>query len=682
LTAEEVVKTDCAMCYHSCGLNVYVRDGKIVKVEGMSEHPLNQGEICPRAQSIPSFVYAPDRLKYPMERTESGWKRITWNEALDKIAAKLTEIKEKYGPEALAVFCGSVGVENLELSTFAHEFLAAYGSPNYISVESICFRARILARMMTFGMYPVEEPEKARCVVLWGHNPDSSNMPLANYLYKAVEDPSFKLIVVDPRRTPLAKRGLHLQIKPGTDCFLALAAINVIINEGLYDADFVKNWTLGFDKLTEHVKNYAPEKVEDICGVPASDIKKFARIYAGTKPACIVQGINTLDQTINGIQNSRALAIMQAITGNIQTPGGWTRVPRLRFGVKLSLIGKPMGADDYPLFFEIWGRKSAFGQAMLFPDMVLTGKPYPVKALIVTGGNPALTMPESKKFQEALRKLEFLVVIDLFMSETAELAHIVLPACSFLEKTGIAYDYGVCHGIPYVLLRKKVIEPVGESWPEWKFWTELGRRMGYGDRFPWNSDEDVVKYQLEGTGITLEDLKAHPSGFFFTEKEYGIKGFGTPSGKIEIYSETLEKYGYDPLPTPRDSPYGIFAETEATKDYPLILTTGARSIEYTHTQMRNIPQLRAILPNALAEIHPSTAAKYGVADGEFVFVETKKGKIKIKVKCSEDIMPGVISIPHGWAQANVNILTDISVRDPISGYPELKALRCRIKKIE
>jgi len=341
-----------------------------------------------------------------------------------------------------------------------------------------------------------------------------------------------------------------------------------------------------------------------------------------------------------------------------------------------------MGADDYPLFFEIWGRKSAFGQAMLFPDMVLTGKPYPVKALIVTGGNPALTMPESKKFQEALRKLEFLVVIDLFMSETAELAHIVLPACSFLEKTGIAYDYGVCHGIPYVLLRKKVIEPVGESWPEWKFWTELGRRMGYGDRFPWNSDEDVVKYQLEGTGITLEDLKAHPSGFFFTEKEYGIKGFGTPSGKIEIYSETLEKYGYDPLPTPRDSPYGIFAETEATKDYPLILTTGARAIEYTHTQMRNIPQLRAILPNALAEIHPSTAAKYGVADGEFVFVETKKGKIKIKVKCSEDIMPGVISIPHGWAQANVNILTDISVRDPISGYPELKALRCRIKKIE
>ncbi|MEM0314169.1 MAG: molybdopterin-dependent oxidoreductase [Candidatus Bathyarchaeia archaeon] len=681
MVEENVVKTDCAMCYHSCGLNVYVKDGKIVRVEGMPEHPLNQGEICPRAEAIPSFVYAPDRLKYPMEKTENGWRRITWDEALNKIAAKLTEMKEKYGPEALAVFCGSVGVENLELSTFAHEFLAAYGSPNYISVESICFRARILARMITFGMYPVEEPEKARCVVLWGHNPDSSNMPLAKYLYKAVEDKNFKLIVIDPRRIPLAKRGLHLQVKPGTDLYLALATLNVIINEGLYDEEFVNKWTTGFENLREHVKKYPPEKAEEICGVPASDVKKFARIYASTKPACIVQGINTLDQTVNGIQNSRALAILQTITGNIQVPGGWTRVPRLRFGIKLSLIGKPMGADEYPLFYQIWGRTSAFGQAMLFPEMAITGKPYPIKALIVTGGNPALTMPESKKFREALEKLDLLVVMDLFMTETAELAHFVLPACSFLEKTGIAYDYGVCHGIPYVLLRKKAIEPVGESWPEWKFWTELGRRMGYQDKFPWNSDDDVVKYQLEGTGITLEDLKAKPSGFIFTAKEYGVKGFGTPSGKVEIYSKTLEEYGYDPLPTPRDSPYGIFGEAEISKDYPLILTTGARLIEYTHSQMRNIPQLRAREPDPIAEIHPSTAAEYGIADGETVIVETRKGSIKIKVKCSGDILPSVVSIPHGWAQANVNFLTDMDTRDPISGYPDLKALRCMIKKI-
>jgi anaerobic selenocysteine-containing dehydrogenase len=678
---ENIVKTDCAMCYHSCGLNVYVKGGKIVKVEGMPEHFLNQGEICPRAQAIPSFVYSPDRLKYPMERVEGGWKRITWDEALDKIAAKLTEIKEKYGPEALAVFSGSVGVENLELSTFAHEFLAAYGSPNFISVESICFRARILARMITFGMYPIEEPEKSQFVVLWGHNPDSSNMPLAKHLHKAVEEGEVKLVVINPRRIPLAKKGLHLQIRPGTDCFLALAALNVITEEALYDEEFVNKWTVGFEKLKEHVKNYSPEKVEEICGVPASDIKKFARIYATTKPACIVQGINTLDQSVNGIQNSRALAIMQTITGNIQVPGGWTRVPRLRFGIKLSLVGKPMGADEYPLFYQIWGRTAAFGQAMVFPELVISGKPYPIKALIVTGGNPALTMPESEKVREALKKLDFLVVMDLFMTETAELADIVLPACSFLEKAGVAYDYGVCHSIPYVMLRKKAIEPVGESWPEWKFWTELGRKMGDENRFPWKTDEEVVNYQLEGTGITLEQLKAKPSGFFFTSKEYGVKGFGTPSGKVELYSETLEKYGYAPLPTPRETSLGPLGSTETTGEYPLILTTGARVLEYTHTQMRNIPQLRARVPEPIAEIYPSTALKYGIADGEMVVVETAKGRIKIKVKYSEDIRPDTVSIPHGWAQANVNILTDIEMRDPISGYPELKALRCRIKKL-
>jgi anaerobic selenocysteine-containing dehydrogenase len=677
-SGEKIVKTDCAMCYQSCGINVYVKNGKIVKVEGMPEHPLNQGEICPRARVIPSFVYSPDRLKYPMEREGDGWRRITWDEALEKIAAKLKEIKEKYGAKALAVFCGSIGVENLELSTFAHEFLAAYGSPNFISVESICFRARILARQITFGMYPVEEPENASCVVLWGHNPDSSDMPLAKRLHKAVEE-GVKLIVVDPKRIPLARKGLHLQIRPGTDCAFALAVINAIIREGLYDKEFVEKWTVGFDKLKEHVKNYAPEEVEKICGVPAADIKKFARIYAATKPACIVQGINTLDQSANGIQTSRALSILQAITGNIGVRGGWVRVPRLRFGWKISLVGTPLGADKYPLFYQLWGRTSAYGQAMVFPDMVISGNPYPIKALIVTGGNPALTLPESKKIREALEKLDFLVVMDLFMTETAELADIVLPACTFLEKPGIAYDYGVCHGMPYVLLRKKVIEPLWESWPEWKFWTELGRKMGYEKEFPWKKEEEILRFQLEGTGVTLEQLESNPSGIFFTSKRYGVfpEDLRTPSGKVEIFSETLEKCGYDPLPTHKE-PIG---SPEIAKEYPLILTTGPRILEYTHTQMRNIPELRGRVPEPIAELHPSTARNYGIVDGEEAIVETVKGNIKIKVKLSEDILPNVIAIPHGWAQANVNILTDINIRDPISGYPELKALRCRIKKM-
>ncbi len=674
-----MIKTDCAMCYQSCGINVYVKNGKIIRVGGTLEHPLNQGDICSRAQAIPSFVYSPERLRYPLEREDDGWKRITWSEALDKIATRLLETKEKHGAKALAIYCGSVGVENMEMSTFAHDFLAAYGSPNYISVESICFRARILARQITFGMYPIEEPENSSCIVLWGHNPDSSDMPLARRLHRAVEEGT-TLIVVDPKRIPLAKKGLHLQLRPGTDCALALATLNVIINEGLYDKEFVEKWTIGFDKLREHVKNYSPEEVEKITWVPAADIKTFARIYAATKPACIVQGINTLDQSVNGIQNSRVLCILQAITGNIGVPGGWVRTPRLRFGIKLDLVAEPMGSDRYPLFYQIWGRKSAFGQAMVFPEMVISGKPYPIKSLIVTGGNLVLTLPESNKIREALEKLDFLVVMDLFMTETAELADIVLPACSFLEKTGVAYDYGVCHGLPYVMLRKKAIEPLGESWPEWKFWTELGRRMGYEKQFPWKTDEETVRYQLEGTGITPEQLATNPSGVLFASKRYGVESFRTPSGKAELYSETLKKAGFDPIPTHREPVYSPISNPEFAKEYPLILTTGARIPEYTHTQMRKVPQLRSRVPDPVAELHSSTAAKYGIVDGETVIVETRKGSIKIKVKHSEDILPNVISIPHGWAQANVNVLTDIEARDPISGYPELKALLCRIKK--
>jgi len=625
---EKVIKTDCAMCYQSCGLNVYVKNGKISRVEGMPEHPLNEGDLCPRGHAIPDFVYSPDRLRYPMEREDEGWRRLTWSEALDTIAARLMEVKERYGAKALAVYCGSVGVENMELSTFAHEFLAAYGSPNYISVESLCFRARILARQITFGMYPIEEPENARCIVLWGHNPDNSDMPLAKRIHKAVEN-GVKIIVVDPRRIPLARKGLHLQVRPGTDCALALATLNVIIREGLFDREFVEKWTIGFDKLKEHVKNYSPEKVEKISWVPAADIKKFARIYATTKPACIVQGINSLDQSVNGIQNSRVLSILQAITGNIGVPGGWVRTPRLRFGIKLALVGEPMGAETYPLFYQIWGRASAFGQAMVFPEMMISGKPYPIKALIVTGGNPVLTLPESNQIRKALEKLDFLVVMDLFMTETAELADIVLPACSFLEKTGIAYDYGVCHGIPYVMLRKKAIEPLWESWPEWRFWAELGRKMGYDKHFPWTTDEETVGYQLEGTGITMEQLESNPSGLLFASKRYGVKAFRTPSGKAELYSETLEKFGYDPIPTHREPAYSPVSSSELMKEYPLILNTGARILEYTHTQMRNIPQLRARVPDPFAELHPSTATKYGIADGETVTVETRKGSIKI-----------------------------------------------------
>lgn len=669
----KVVKTDCALCYNSCGINVYVEGGRIVKVEGMPEHPLNRGSICPRGAAIIDYVYSPDRLKYPMKREGDSWRRISWDEALTVVAERLKEVREKYGARAFAIYAGSVGVENFEMNFFAHRFQRAYGTPNFLSVESLCFRSRILARQLTFGKYLVEDLESSNCIVLWGHNPDSSNPPWARLIRERV-DAGARLIVINPMRIPLSGKGIHVYVRPGADLALALSMMNVIISEGLYDKDFVDEHVVGFEELREHVRQYAPEKVEEVTWVPAPEIKKVARLYATAKPACIVQGTCALDQTAHGVQCSRAISILQAITGNVDVPGGFATCPFPRLA-RLEAAEGPIGAKEYPLFHSLWGRAMPYGQAMLMLDAILNGRPYPIKAMVVMGANPVVTFPDAGAVRRALEGLEFLAVMDVFMTETAELADVVLPACTFLEKMGVAYDYAVTHGIPYLMLRKRAIEPLYESRPEWWFWSELGRRMGYGDLFPWRTEEEVVSYLLKDSGVTLQQLMDRPEGLFFSSKEYRPGNYRTPSGKVEIYSKTLEEHGYDPLPTFREE---LLEKT--SPEFPLLLITGARDPYFTHSQMRNIPRLRSRSPEPVATMNPGTASTYGIVDGEWIRVETRRGGIRIKAKLTSDVMPGVVSVPHGWAQANVNVLTGVEPRDPISGYPVLKGIPCRVSK--
>ncbi|MFC2057233.1 molybdopterin-dependent oxidoreductase [Chloroflexota bacterium] len=681
--AQEIIKTDCIMCINSCGINAYVEDGKLVKVEGMAEHAVTEGVICPRGEALVDYVYSPDRLKYPVKKVDGNWERISWNEALDTIADKLKQVKEKYGARALAVYSGSIGTENIELAGFAQRFRGVYGTPNLLSVEGNCFRSRIMARQMTFGGYPIEEPWNSKCVIVWGQNMDNSRTTMAAKVYKAIDDGTIsQLIVIDPKRIPMAEKGIYIQIRPGTDCALMLSMMNVIISEGLYDKEFVGKYTLGFDRLVEHVKQYPPEKVEEITWVPADDIRKIARIFANTRPASIVPGTCSMDQHINGFQNNRALALLQIITGNVDVPGGWVTVPFIRLGdLRVTEVSEPIGAEEYPLFRQFWGRISPYGQQMLFADAVLNEEPYPIKALIVNGGNPVLTLPDSERIKEAMLKLDFMVVMDLFMTETAQLADIVLPACSFLERSGVGYVYGVTTCIPYALLRKKVIDPIGESWPDWKFWTEIGRRMGYEDFFPWETEEEVIDFFLKTSGLTREQLeKEHPEGAYYAEKKYQQGKYKTPSGKIEIYSETLRENGYDPLPVHVEPSQSLLSTPELAEKFPLIMSTGARIPQYTHTQLRNVSVLWKEAPEPLAEIHPDTAGKYGIVDGDMMTVETPKGQITLKANTTKDLAPGVVSIPHGWAEANVNSLTQLEPRDPVTGYTEMKALLCRIKK--
>ncbi|HDR16086.1 MAG TPA: molybdopterin oxidoreductase, partial [Desulfobacteraceae bacterium] len=459
------------------------------------------------------------------------------------------------------------------------------------------------------------------------------------------------------------------------------AMINVIITEKLYDVDFIEKYTSGFNRLKTHIRQFTPEWAEKITWVNANDIRKLARKFAEIKGAGIYQGTCTQDQTANGTQNSRAFAILQVITGNINNPGGWVISPRLPLGnVGMKVEGEPLGADRYPLFYEVWGRKSPYGVVTCVPENI----PEHLKAFLVVGGNPLLSMADSNAFRDAFNKLDLLVVHDLYMTETAEAAHYVLPACTHLEKWGVAYTYNVCHCLPYLMLRKKVIEPLGECWSEWKLYTELSKKLGMADKFPWKTEEELISFELEPTGLTFKQLlEEKPEGAYYQEKKYGMEEakFSTPTKKIEIYSDALAQVGFDPLPTYLEPHRSPFSSPDLLVQYPLILSTGIRNSYYTHSQFRDVAALKENNPEPHAELNPATAKQYEVSNGDNIIIETNRGQVRMKAALDERVAEGVVLVPHGWSgERNANLLTDTKCREPIMGYPEMKSLLCSVRR--
>lgn len=678
MSAEKIVKTVCNMCPISCGIDVHVRNGKITQIVGMKEHPFRM--LCVKSQGIIDWIYSKERITRPLRKTNGKWKKISWDEAFGVIAGKLSRIKEEYGAKALVVHLGYLFTAT-HVERMASRFCSVYGTPNYTTGASLCFAARVIGHSLTFNHNTIAMSPSfrdTRCILVWGSNPPESNLLATAAIFSLKK--RAKLIVIDPRSTSLAKKAdIYAQIRPGTDCALALGLLNVIISEELYDKPFVDEWTVGFDKLVGHVRNYTPEKVSEITWIPAETIRNIARMYATNKPATILQGVS-LDHCTNGIQTSRAIATLVAVTGNFDIAGGNTycsplRQKSLRIKGKVS-ISEAIGAE-YPLFSRFIHETTSMPVA----DAIISGKPYPVKALIVQGSNPILTWPNTNKLKKAFEELELLVAIDVFMTETAELADIVLPAAAFLEKK-VLKDYFYT-GLPLILREDKAIDPPGNCLPDWKIWSELGRKMGYEEYFPWKDENELFEYLLEPTNITLDQLRKSPHGVSYQpreQKRYLIEGFNTPSGKVEIYSKIMEEHGYDPMPTFREPAESAVSKSDLVEKYPLVLISGTRTKVFTHSQHRNVPLLRKQQPEPLIEINAKTAKDLGIGDGDLVTVESPRGSIELKVKVTQDIHPGVVSIQHGWSEANVNVLTDDEARDPISGYPGLKSVLCRAVK--
>jgi len=713
--------------HSQCKMVVSLEEGRVIEIRGDPTDPESKGELTLRGKQMREVLYAPDRLKYPMKRIgekgEGEWERISWDEALTIIADKLGEIKKEYGAEAIDFHYGHY--HSGDVSSYLVRLANLIGTPNISTPNHVCHVPRIFLQFFfDFGAVVPPDVAHASLIVIWGGNPKVTNKPQSIAIKEAIERGA-KLIVIDPRVTSYAEEAdIHAQLRPGTDGALALGMLNVIIKEGLYDKEFVDKWTIGFEKLEKHVEDYPPEKVEEITWVSAETIREMARMYATTKPACISPR-NALDQHTNASCAIRAINILMAITGNLDIRGGnIISLPVLMgqndisLGEKLPVEAreKKIGVDKC-LFSKIFHMFPSASTPALW-DAIIHGKPYPIKAMFVMAANPVLTCANSKVVEEALRKLDFLAVADIFMTPTAELADIVLPACTFLEKTRYAiYSTHADHSWnapSRIMLSPKVVEPLYESWSDWKIICELGKKLGYAEYFPWETREEAIDYELEPFGVTCEKLRAHPegititlpplmykkfSGFFgrilrsmlkmtkfknyprmYRKYEGFLKGFLTPSKKVELYSERLKELGYDPLPVYKEPAESPVSRPDIAKEYPLILITGSKLEMYTHSMMRNIPELYEQFPENLLEINPETAAKLGIVDSDIVSVESPRGRIECMAKVTDRIDPRVVHLYHGFKESNCNVLTDHKVCDPITGSTGLKSLLCKVIK--
>ena len=465
---------------------------------------------------------------------------------------------------------------------------------------------------------------------------------------------------------------MFVQIKPGTDAALALAMLHVIIAEDRYDREFVENWTVGFDQLAAHVRPATPAWAENITGVKAETIRQLARIYAGSKPALIREG-NGFDQHTNVVDSVRLTAILTAITGNLDVPGGNVLFPMPKLAPCPSRQPKaePLGAERYPLMPRTF-------PAML--DAMLSGEPYQPRAMIVYHGNPALINANAAGVKRALGRLDLLVVSELFMTATAELADIVLPDTTAMERNGFQ-PYASYNG-GFVALRQKVIDPIGESRPVFEVEYELARKLGLAQLYPWKTTDEWIDYKLKPAGIGFRDLLSRPIAHVtppLQYRKYLQKGFDTPSGKVELYSRKLESMGLNPLPMYRDP------EVIPTPAYPLNGTT-RRQGAYVHTQFRGLPSLRKREPEPFMWIHPQDAKARGISDGSETNVLSPQGKIRIKARITRETQPGLVIIDFGWGNpgdggVNVNILTSDRERDPFTAATPNRRFVCEVSEV-
>jgi anaerobic selenocysteine-containing dehydrogenase len=752
-----------------------VEDGRLLAIEPDPTHPTGKA-LCAKGRASPALVEAPDRLLHPMRRTrpkgdpDPGWRRISWDEALDQTAAAMRRIASESGPEAVAfAVTTSSGTAISDAQPWVDRLINAFGSPNNCNAWEICAWHREYARTFTTGT-GIGTPDYARagCILLWGHNPSTSLLAAATRIAEA-RAAGAKLVVIDPRHIGFAvKADCWLRVRPGTDAALALAIAGVMIDAGWLDGAFLRTWSNGpflvreddgtllraaalaaggdgfvawdegrgqpllyepstraydlppirlalsgrftvagregpipcrpaFELYAGQCRAMSPEVASKITGIEAGAIREAARLLWEHRPVAHYTWTG-LEQHSNATQTDRAVAILHALTGSIDVAGGNLQLARVPVNdVSGNELRDPrqwrkaLGLSERPLGLGTSGW-------ILSDDLyraIIDAEPYRVRGLVGFGANLLLSHADAARGAEALRRLEFHVQTDLYLTPTAAFADIVLPVASAWEREGLRVGFGLDQdACELVQFRPAAVAPRGEARSDIDIVFDLAVRLGLGNQF-WQGDvAAALDHHLAPSGLSLNALRANPRGIRVplktTYEKYRDVGFSTPSGKLEIFSSVLPAIGESPLPEFR----APFAEATG---FPLTLTS-AKSPLYCHSQHRNLARLRRLEPDPVAELSPATAAARGIGEGDWLAIATPRGRVRARAQLNAALADGIVAARHGWWQAcpelelpgydaldsagaNLNLAIGVEAVDPVSGAAPHRCYPCQIEKL-
>ena len=700
------ISTMCEMCVWRCGVRAKVVNGRVVKLEGNPEHPHSQGKLCARGQSGLMNTYDPDRVLYPLvrvgKRGEGKFRRASWEEALDIVASNMQKIKNQYGPEAM-VFSST---HNLSQGQFEN-LLNGYGSPNYGTQRSLCFNAMIVANLMTYGMEePARDYSNLKYIILTGRNLMEAISTSETSALSYAVDRGVKMIYLDPRFTKTAaKASQWLPIRPGTDLAFHLAMIQVIISEERYNKDFVAANTVGFDQVAEAVKDYTPEWAAPITGIEADVIRRIAREFSDAAPQALAHNGWRTSNFVNSFATERAITILNALVGN----WGVTLLPAA--GEGSGGLGKPpqppyprvsaLRLDGVPWKYPFVPLKLGIFQQLR--DAMLAEDPYTAHGWFISRQNPVLSLPDRGKTLETMGKLDFIAVVDIILNDTAWFADVVLPEASYLER----YDpllpiampspgrEGLCTPVQCnyenqppvsagdrIFIRQPVIEPQGEAKSALWIYKELGNRLGLGDFFQYTDEEDYLRQELAPLGVSLEEIKTRGYVDIPSDGEAEMK-WDTPSGKIELFSETLQKGNFDPVPA--------WEEPPQPKPGAFYLLTGKVG-QHTQFATQNNLLLHKYEDEPCLWMNSESANGLGLSDEDLVEVTSEVGTVNVKLRVTTGIRPDCVFMTPGYGHLSQGLATaygngasdsvlHVTYTDPISGSQALSQTFVTIKKI-